>query len=949
MGRKTNKSNKVPNVKLRPAAPGSNVGGGTTTGTGPAGRASLPMMEEESACWAQETQDDAMLDTCPRPFKGVVLCATGIQDKPTLFKQALELGATSTSAFTSRVTHLLAADHGGAKYRCALERQIPVLRPSWITESYQVWLRGDDVDFEESIKNHKLPIFSGVVLSFSGTTNSERQTEITRKLKQDDGTYLENLERPVKITHILCSGDEETAKMRYARRFNQRGEANIHLVWEEWFWDSLEFGGRFNEVEYNVEKPRPQRRMPVVDESPSPHSAMHDSSSKQMPSRVPSAPQYEEEEIACVAHRPAMTVQIWGSLLKNRGYEISNGKVIKSPSKLRKPSVAEPTELNDMDVDAPKTKSIISTFRRANSFAPVNEPSQKSQPSQRLQPFRRTTSVAPVPSQQEETTIPERDVNAEAGPSTIGPRRIFSGLRFRVLGEARSSSVRSAIEQGGGIWASEHDVDDDVDYIIVRLVSGSKLYREEPDELERSKYRTECWLERCLSEQAICPYQDHITFLPLNIQVPIAGTESIIMSFSGLHQDELCWLTRLLRALGIPLANAFSKRTTHLLCPSGTGPKYEKAREWNIPVINREWLAAIATTAAIPSVSEYTVVTPVVPRDRAVEKDFVTVNVKGGGKADNNDVTRRGLRDDDDDFFWAADRADVMMNDITNGRADHAKLTMNDSATRVSRKPSERQMPIPTQRSEPSDTRNLSFGHPKRLLGGSAGPEAQSAAYPTTPSRKIGSAPRHSHFLEGFGLGGEFNAPLHFQLQGEEAMETIAPPIPSSKTPSPMKLPQEGSMPTVLPISPMRIDLALQESVTSLLGKRQGEDEGGRHGKRSRPRRGPMSKQSSASSLNFDIKLASEPDGIYGDLVGKNLDVFDSGTGMEGADANAAEELMDESGAQEKSAWVMYEDPGQVDERKKLMMLLKNSIDDIAVPNVRKKGRRKSARIAAGA
>lgn len=94
-----------------------------------------------------------------------------------------------------------------------------------------------------------------------------------------------------------------------------------------------------------------------------------------------------------------------------------------------------------------------------------------------------------------------------------------------------------------------------------------------------------------------------------------------------------------------------------------------------------------------------------------------------------------------------------------------------------------------------------------------------------------------------------------------------------------------------------------------------------------------MSKQSSASSLNFDIELVSEPDGVYG---------------MGGADADAAEELMDESGAQEKSAWVMYEDPGQVDERKKLMMLLKNPIDDVPVPNVRK-GRRKSTRIAAGA
>lgn len=202
-------------------------------------------------------------------------------------------------------------------------------------------------------------------------------------------------------------------------------------------------------------------------ESPSPHSAMHDSSFKQVPSRAPSTPQYEEEEIACVAHRPAMTVQIWGSLLKNRGYEISNGKVIKSPAKLQKQPLAEPTKINDMDVDAPKTKSIISTFRRANSFAPVNEPSQ---PSQRPQPFRRTTSVAAIPSQQREAPIAERDVNAEAGPSTIGPRRIFSGLRFRVLGEAKSSSVRNAIEQGGGIWVSEHDMDDDVDYIIVRLV-----------------------------------------------------------------------------------------------------------------------------------------------------------------------------------------------------------------------------------------------------------------------------------------------------------------------------------------------------------------------------------------------------------------------------------------------------------------------------------------------
>ena len=38
----------------------------------------------------------------------------------TLFKQAFELGAISTSDFTDRVTHLIASAHGGAKYMASL-------------------------------------------------------------------------------------------------------------------------------------------------------------------------------------------------------------------------------------------------------------------------------------------------------------------------------------------------------------------------------------------------------------------------------------------------------------------------------------------------------------------------------------------------------------------------------------------------------------------------------------------------------------------------------------------------------------------------------------------------------------------------------------------------------------------------------------------------------------
>ena len=87
-----------------------------------------------------------------------------------------------------------------------------------------------------------------------------RRNQISQLVTEQAGEYVKNLERPVRVTHLLCSGDEETDKMKYAEKFNARGEAKIHLVWEEWFWDSLDFGGRFDEAKYQVRRPRPERK-----------------------------------------------------------------------------------------------------------------------------------------------------------------------------------------------------------------------------------------------------------------------------------------------------------------------------------------------------------------------------------------------------------------------------------------------------------------------------------------------------------------------------------------------------------------------------------------------------------------------------------------------------------------------------------------------------------------
>ena len=61
---------------------------------------------------------------------------------------------------------------------------------------------------------------------------------------------------------------------------------------------------------------------------------------------------------------------------------------------------------------------------------------------------------------------------------------------------------------------------------------------------------------------------------------------------------------------GINQAPNFSRRSTHLLCPSGTGAKFDKAQEWSIPVVNMQWLVDMSTKGIIHPVAEYRVCGP---------------------------------------------------------------------------------------------------------------------------------------------------------------------------------------------------------------------------------------------------------------------------------------------------------------------------------------------------
>jgi len=200
-------------------------------------------------------------------------------------------------------------------------------------------------------------------------------------------------------------------------------------------------------------------------------------------------PEDAEDEPAFINVLPAVTLQLWGSLLERRGYEVADGEVILSPSKAKK----DGPERKNMEQTPPQSpveemqfgaaRSVISSFRRVNSFAPVVSAKESTG---RQQPFRRSatataafnnpvasTSVAPAAA----SVAGSRNAvteNAVAGPSTVPPTPIFAGMKIRALGEAKGPTVRTAVEQHGGTWSV--DEDDDVDFIIVRLVRYAQQF-----------------------------------------------------------------------------------------------------------------------------------------------------------------------------------------------------------------------------------------------------------------------------------------------------------------------------------------------------------------------------------------------------------------------------------------------------------------------------------------
>ncbi|EJD06504.1 uncharacterized protein FOMMEDRAFT_165286 [Fomitiporia mediterranea MF3/22] len=612
-------STKVPGVKLRPP---DRVRSKTAD-------VSLKNSVYAQSLEAHELDFTEIIKSCKKPFVGVVVCASGISDKVNLFHQAVQLGAQTSSDLTDRVTHLICENPGSAKYNYCVEHGIPILLPSWISEVHSKWISGESIDVAKSSSVHRFPTFQFVRLCLTAVDDVQKRKQIRKQLEKNGGTFVETLGKDAEITHLLCGPDRGdnvgekgiSAKMQFVMKANRTATTKVHLVWEDWFWDCLEFKGILNEKEYVATGPRPQRRMmPEY----SPLVAPIASSAEQIDRRAPIISpaldiSQDVEEIANVRRVPEATTRLFENMLRRRGYEVKGGKVLRSPTR---PRISNPLggylERSSTDrvdqrlaVDFASSRaesSLAAAFRRTKSFAVKGDNSESSNV-----PLQHAASTSFVTSKQAASSaMPIFNLHTEDVSVPDGEKNLFANLVFRTLGQANGPKLTAALELRGGTVVDDPEAQ--VDFIIVRLAGGNTFYLDEKDEMQRAKYRTECWVEQCMFEERICAAEEHPAFVPLRIPTPISGANKLYIHVSGLAASEKTPSVRLVKAIGATVTDQLSKRNTHLICPCGTGAKFDKAQEWRIPILNLQWLYATVKTGTMQEVKDY-LVTAVAPEN----------------------------------------------------------------------------------------------------------------------------------------------------------------------------------------------------------------------------------------------------------------------------------------------------------------------------------------------
>ncbi|XP_046989203.1 protein ECT2 isoform X1 [Schistocerca americana] len=153
---------------------------------------------------------------------GLVVCFTGFRKKDELNRMITlihNMGGSIRKDMVAKVTHLIANNCGGEKYRYAVTFRVPIMSDTWV---YKCWEQRDNVGFSavsDEMMCHKMKPFVGARVCFYGFPDEERQ-HMTEILLQNGGEVTDVEDGT--STHVVVDGAEKYYLLKHRMVISKR-------------------------------------------------------------------------------------------------------------------------------------------------------------------------------------------------------------------------------------------------------------------------------------------------------------------------------------------------------------------------------------------------------------------------------------------------------------------------------------------------------------------------------------------------------------------------------------------------------------------------------------------------------------------------------------------------------------------------------------------------------
>lgn len=142
------------------------------------------------------------------------------------------------NTWSREVTHLISTEVGTLEYRAAANAGIPVVQPSWLTNSWKAHTI-------LPIENFLLPPLAGCIIAVTGLSHATRQ-KLQRLVVRAGGQFCPDLNR--RCTHLL-------ARYPTGNKYKTAIQWGIHVVTMDWLLDCHNSSVCLDETDYLIPLP----------------------------------------------------------------------------------------------------------------------------------------------------------------------------------------------------------------------------------------------------------------------------------------------------------------------------------------------------------------------------------------------------------------------------------------------------------------------------------------------------------------------------------------------------------------------------------------------------------------------------------------------------------------------------------------------------------------------